>query len=120
MARFSESPSVVITTALCSMAAACRLVARSAVQPGVATVFREIIRQGAGAACLRWHAVDTSLTGPYSSCREQFPAAVLLGLWRREGGANSGQGQLWLNPPERLQLMEGDMLLGLTRHGEPL
>jgi len=88
----------------------CRLVCQTAVAPGLATVFRELVRAG-GDVHLAWCDVDDRLAGTYGRAAEILQGSVLLGML----GAESKQ--LTLNPPDQLMLLPGDRLVALTRPG---
>jgi hypothetical protein len=63
----------------------CRLVTQTALQPGVATVFREVVApKDAASAKLVWVTADAPpLTGPCSSLRGRCTGgAILLGVRR--------------------------------------
>lgn len=90
----------------------CRLVSQTAVQPGTAHAFREILRAGGDSAQLCFCDVDQQLVGTFQTAQQHFPDAVLLGLL-----ANADR-QLLLNPAHSHQLEEGDRLLGFTRQGK--
>lgn len=89
----------------------CRLVCQTAVEPGVATVFRELVRAG-GDVHLEWCEVGGQLAGSYSSAAGMLQACVLLGVLEAESKL------LTLNPPDHLLLQPGDRLVALTRQGE--
>ncbi|KAF6257467.1 hypothetical protein COO60DRAFT_1622239, partial [Scenedesmus sp. NREL 46B-D3] len=89
-----------------------RLVAQTAVQPGVGQAFREIVRAGADAAQLCWcdAAAAAQLEGSrFRQARQVFAHAVVLGV------LVAADGELVLNPPDEMRLAAGDRLLGFTR-----
>lgn len=89
-----------------------RLVAETAVQPGTGHAFREILRAGEDSAQLRFCDVDKQLIGSFKAAQHKFAHAILLGVLLADPR------QLCINPPDALQLREGDRLLGFTRQGE--
>lgn len=84
---------------------------QTAAEPGVATVFREIVRSG-GDVRLLWIPVDDVLAGSYGHAAGLLQGSILLGVLSVDSR------QLTLNPPDQLLLQPGDQLVGLTRLGE--
>ncbi|KAI8468394.1 MAG: hypothetical protein J3K34DRAFT_522950 [Monoraphidium minutum] len=89
-----------------------RLVVQTALQPGLASVCREALRQGPGSAAFRYARAGPALAG-----------APFADAWRlcRGGGAwlvgvvCAADGRLVLNPPPAMRLRHGDELVGLAR-----
>jgi hypothetical protein len=91
----------------------CRLVAHTALQPGTATVFREVMRPGADAAQLSWCEIGPGLAGSrFRDAPAKFPDDAVVGV------LTGADGRLLLNPSDSLQLHLGDRLVGLTRRSE--
>eukprot|EP00878_Enallax_costatus_P031821 GHUV01034872.1.p1 GENE.GHUV01034872.1~~GHUV01034872.1.p1 ORF type:complete len:787 (+),score=252.04 GHUV01034872.1:587-2947(+) len=86
-----------------------RLVAQTAVQPGTAHAFREILRAGGDSAQLCFCDVDQQLAVTFKAAQQKFTDAVLLGV------LVDADRQLLLNPADDYRLQEGDRLLGYTR-----
>ncbi len=92
-----------------------RLVAQTALHPGLASVCREALRQGPTSAAFRYAAVDRSTAGaPFVDAWRLCRAA---GAWL-VGVVSGADGRLVLNPSPRLRLEEGDELVALARGGE--
>jgi hypothetical protein len=88
-----------------------RLVCQTAAEPGVATVFRELVRTS-GDVRLKWCDVGDQLAGSYGHAAGMLQDCVLLGVLEAESKS------LTLNPPDHLLLQPGDRLVALTRQGE--
>ncbi|KAL6780770.1 hypothetical protein ACKKBF_B11820 [Auxenochlorella protothecoides x Auxenochlorella symbiontica] len=86
------------------------LLARSAAQPGVASVQASLLQQTRGGAWVRVLPVDGALVGTtYARARRRYPAAACIGLVSPGRGAT-------LNPRDDMPLHEG-MGLVLLAHG---
>lgn len=91
-----------------------RLLAQTAIEPGVATVFRELVRAGADAR-VAWCTVDDEqLSGGFGRAASLFADTVLLGVQA------AGSQHVLLNPPDSFLLAPNDRLIGITRLGERL
>eukprot|EP00775_Hariotina_reticulata_P004547 gene4547-4799_t len=91
-----------------------RLIAHTALQPGTATVFREVMRPGSDAAQLSWCEIGPALAGTrFRDAPAKFPDDAVVGVL-----TVGADGRLLLNPNDTLQLQLGDRLVGLTRRSE--
>ncbi len=88
-----------------------RLIVQTALQPGVASVYREIVRQGPDAVQFKWCHVDRQLAGAYGQLQRHFADAVLCGV------LSGTDATLQLNPDDDVEVHEGDKIIGLTRQG---
>ena len=87
---------------------------QTALQPGLASVSREALRQGPGSAAFRYLPVGPALAGaPFG---EAWRALRGAGAWL-VGVVRCGDGAVLLNPPQRHALSEGDELVALARRG---
>jgi len=92
-----------------------RLVAQTALQPGLASVCREALRQGPTSAAFRYAPVTPSLAA-LTFC-EAWRLCRAADAWL-VGAVCGGDGRLLLNPSPHMRLQEGDELVALARGGE--
>lgn len=86
-----------------------RLLAQTALQPGLASVSRELVQQGDGIAQIRWIDVLDSRDNSYGTLRRKYENAVICGYVRQDSKT------LHLNPDDSVCLDAGDQLVALTR-----
>eukprot|EP00798_Chlamydomonas_sp_ICE-L_P014743 gene14743-20790_t len=85
-----------------------RLVAQSSLQPGLCTIYENILRHGKEAEFV-WVEANDDLRGKFSCARKRFPDAVTLGY------ISSYDGELHLNPGDSDIVTPGDKFILLCR-----
>ncbi|KAK9814063.1 hypothetical protein WJX72_000188 [[Myrmecia] bisecta] len=88
-----------------------RLIAQSALQPGVASVHCAVLQKSSGSACLYLKDAGDLVGLSMGEVRRRFRQAVICGYFRSEKAEKLPV----LNPPDEDELQEGDKIIALAR-----